>query len=222
MATIAEQLTSLAETKTAIKDAIVAKGVAVADTDTFRSYATKIGEISGGGGAPATKFGVSIDSLLGGVGENGYLTQPTTEGHLDFSGVVGIGYEALMYKFNGNTGIVSANFNDVKRVGQYGMNYTFREASGLSSATFNSLEYIDRYGMQGIFYGCDKLTALFFPALTSFGNNPFGLGTSSGAFRNSGVTEIHFRADAQAAVEATANYDSKWGAGSSCEIYFDL
>ena len=48
MATIAEQLTSLANTKTAIKDAIVAKGVAVADTDPFSAYAGKIGQISGG------------------------------------------------------------------------------------------------------------------------------------------------------------------------------
>lgn len=48
MATIAEQLTSLANTKTAIKDAIVAKGVAVADTDPFSAYASKIGAISGG------------------------------------------------------------------------------------------------------------------------------------------------------------------------------
>ena len=49
MATIAEQLTSLSETKTAIKDAIVAKGVQVADDTPFRNYADKIGEISGGG-----------------------------------------------------------------------------------------------------------------------------------------------------------------------------
>jgi hypothetical protein len=49
MATIAEQLTSLANTKIAIKDAIVAKGVQVADDTPFRNYADKIGEISGGG-----------------------------------------------------------------------------------------------------------------------------------------------------------------------------
>ena len=49
MATIAEQLTSLANTKTAIKDAIIAKGVQVADDTPFRNYADKIGEISGGG-----------------------------------------------------------------------------------------------------------------------------------------------------------------------------
>lgn len=47
MGTIAEKLRHLAETKTAIKNAITAKGVSVAESDTFRSYATKIGEIQG-------------------------------------------------------------------------------------------------------------------------------------------------------------------------------
>lgn len=48
--TISDKLTYLEGTKSAIKDAIVAKGVAVSDSDTFRSYADKIGQISGGGG----------------------------------------------------------------------------------------------------------------------------------------------------------------------------
>lgn len=46
MGTIAEKLRHLAETKTAIKNAITAKGVAVSERDTFRSYATKIGQIN--------------------------------------------------------------------------------------------------------------------------------------------------------------------------------
>ena len=49
MGTVADKLVYLNGTKAAIKDAIVAKGVSVADTDTFRSYADKIGQISGGG-----------------------------------------------------------------------------------------------------------------------------------------------------------------------------
>lgn len=45
MGTIADKLRHLTETKTAIKNAITAKGVAVSERDTFRSYATKIGQI---------------------------------------------------------------------------------------------------------------------------------------------------------------------------------
>ena len=45
MGTIADKLNYLNTTKTNIKNAIIAKGVAVSDNDTFRSYATKISDI---------------------------------------------------------------------------------------------------------------------------------------------------------------------------------
>lgn len=77
MSTIAEQLTSLANTKTAIKDAIEAKGVSVADSTPFSAYPSKIGEISGGG-APATRFGVSIDNVFGTVDDSGNYQTPTS------------------------------------------------------------------------------------------------------------------------------------------------
>lgn len=48
MGTIADKLTYLSATKTAIKSAIVNKGVSVADSDTFRSYADKIASIETG------------------------------------------------------------------------------------------------------------------------------------------------------------------------------
>ena len=57
MATIAEQLTSLANAKTAIKNAIVAKGVSVPDNTPFSGYAAKIGEIQAGGGGGDTPTG---------------------------------------------------------------------------------------------------------------------------------------------------------------------
>ena len=50
MGTIADKLNYLNTTKTNIKNAIIAKGVSVGDNDTFRSYASKIGDISSGGG----------------------------------------------------------------------------------------------------------------------------------------------------------------------------
>ncbi len=50
MGTTTEKLTYLQGTKDAIKNAIVAKGVAVPEGTTFRGYAEKIGEIQAGGG----------------------------------------------------------------------------------------------------------------------------------------------------------------------------
>ena len=52
MGILADKLSYLDGTKTAIKNAIIAKGVDVEDTDTFRAYADKIGQIEGGGGIP--------------------------------------------------------------------------------------------------------------------------------------------------------------------------
>ena len=46
---IADKMNYLLETKNQIKAAIEEKGVTVSDTDTFRSYATKISEIQSGG-----------------------------------------------------------------------------------------------------------------------------------------------------------------------------
>lgn len=48
MGTIADKLTYLNATKAAIKAAITDKGVSIADTDTFRSYADKIASIETG------------------------------------------------------------------------------------------------------------------------------------------------------------------------------
>lgn len=75
--TISDKLTYLEGTKSAIKDAIVAKGVAVEDTATFRSYAEKIGEISGGGG--------KIDFTLPYVNFNNTIIRQSDIDQIDFS-----------------------------------------------------------------------------------------------------------------------------------------
>ena len=49
MGTINEKLNYLSQTKENIKQAIKEKGVEIADSDSFRSYADKIGTIKGGG-----------------------------------------------------------------------------------------------------------------------------------------------------------------------------
>src|SRR5574344_2716786 len=68
---IANKLNKLVETKSAIKTAIVNKGVAVSDSDTFASYANKISSISGGGSTPTEGiYGVFIYDT------NGNLTKP--------------------------------------------------------------------------------------------------------------------------------------------------
>ena len=310
MATIAEQLTSLANTKTAIKDAIVAKGVTVADDTPFSGYAAKIGEIQGGGGAPATKFGVSIDNIIGDVDANGAYINPKETFEMDFSKLLSIASKAdsriLPYVFYHNEcaigtvdlsnftgsptpskniylfeyGFAHSGINKVilpKHLSEssgniymnnsfewceldllefggapIGIDYlqlssSFRQAtikeikgldaietiyeSGLPSAftyatlpaelNFVSLATLESKALQNTFNNAKGIEKVYFPALISAHTQAFGSSATNGTFYRSSVTEIHFRADAQAVIESLYGYASKFGA-TNASIMFDL
>ncbi len=125
MATIAEQLTSLANTKAAIKDAIVAKGVAVADTDPFSAYPAKIGQISGG--SEETRFGAKTSNLLGAVDADGNYMLPTEPFMLDLSGVKFIPEYAFYYRFY-NMYINGVVAPDLITAGGHSFNQAFAES----------------------------------------------------------------------------------------------
>lgn len=61
--TIQDKLAYLEETKEAIKQSIIAKGVSVSDSDTFRSYADKIGNIETGGGTSDCSVSACFDEV---------------------------------------------------------------------------------------------------------------------------------------------------------------
>jgi len=82
MATIAQQLAELAQIKADLKSAIIAQGVSVSDSDPFNTYATKVSQISGGGGY-VERFDFT-QSLVGSV--NGF-TATLTSATRDSSGV---------------------------------------------------------------------------------------------------------------------------------------
>ncbi len=246
MATIAEQLTSLANTKTAIKNAIVAKGVTVADDTPFSAYATKISEISGGS-APATKYGASVDTWIGDVDADGVLQKSTWNGILNFVGVKEIAESGLMAVFYCRTGITSVDFSSLQSVGQNGFYNAFYGCTGLMSVDFSSLQSVGRdglytafYNCRGItsvdfsslqsigqngfynaFYNCSKLTTMSFPALIDVQANSFGSLSSYAFTYCTALTEIHFRADMQTTIEVMTGYDTKFGA-TNATIYFDL
>ena len=332
MATIAEQLTSLANTKAAIKQSIINKGVQVADTDPFSAYPAKIGQISGGGGA-TTKFGVSIDNLLGDVNANGELSVPyggfvfngagiksldasvlahrfTTEDaskclpvtkillpdllqastaslayvansarfliEVDLGLITDIsGSSALKYAFGSANSLATVRAPNVTTIsGDFACQNAF-EFTSLTSNVFPNLTTISgdsacKYMYRGCTFnalGLDNLTTIsgpsacqymfnnvtidiaefpklttitgsqacrywfqlskvkkvYFPALTTVDKGVFGSTAGNGAFAScSQLTEIHFRADAQATIEAMSGYAAKWGAPSTCTIYFDL
>lgn len=272
MATIAEQLTSLANTKTAIKDAIIARGVSVSDSDTFRSYASKIGEI--GETVEKTKFGASVDTFIGDV-VDGVLQAPTAQTELNFAGVTEIGKDALKSRFQGlniakidagsvqtigvsglldafrNSSVGSIVFSSVRTigasgmeyalyseaklnyfttadfrllqtVGRNGMNHTFYQHYQLENINFSALHTIDASAFKSTFEGDTHLTSAYFPSLINAHKDGFGdMNVYAIFYSCSALTEIHFRADAQAVIEAMTCYSNKFGA-SNATIYFDL
>ena len=65
MGTVVEKFQYIEGTKQAIKKAIKNKGVGVADTDTFRSYAEKIESIGGdGGGSDTFEAQLILDNVV--------------------------------------------------------------------------------------------------------------------------------------------------------------
>lgn len=221
MGTIAEKLTHLEDTKTAIKQAIIDKGVQVADDTPFRNYADKIGEISGGGEpVEKTKFGASVDTWLGDVDENGVLQQSTAQTALNFAGVKEIGDYGLRNAFVNNTHITSADFSSVTKISANGL-YNAFNGSSLSSIIFSSLTTIGDGAFMLAFNNCKQMTTISFPALVNVATDGFGGLSYNTAFRLSDIKEIHFRADMQTTIEAMSQYANKWGA-TLATIYFDL
>ena len=309
MATIAEQLTSLANTKAAIKQSIIDKGVQVADTDPFSAYPAKIGQISGGGAT--TKYGVSLDNLLGNVNADGVYQLSDAPFTFDATSIKKIPFNSVdffTYKFyklplvgtvdlsnymHGNGFPAKIDYftqafsytrvqkliTPRERDGVYRMHFyqSFQHCDALkeivfsnpiiSSITFAFVEtfqhcdfsnasinfdIITSIGSQG-FYGAFKYCKLpeeirftnlteitdayafreaflqttgckryFFPSLTSVTSDAFGSGKRLTWYNATDVEEIHFRADMQATIEAVTGYSSKFGAPSTCTIYFDL
>jgi len=142
-------------------------------------------------------------------------------------------------EFDGNATVSFPSFTD-KDSTTSGLYYTFYNTTGLKTAIFSALTTLD-FNFMGTF-SYSEISSVQFPVLTtmtSFGSLGDGLkyctyleslsfpsltrvDDSFADFTgDTNLTEIHFRSDAQATIEATPNYSSKWGA-SNATIYFDL
>lgn len=92
----------------------------------------------------------------------------------------------------------------------------------IDAAEFPKLSAITGSNACRYWFSDSTVKRVYFPALTTVSAGAFASSTSNGAFRNcTNLTEIHFRADAQATIEAMTGYSNKWGA-TNATIYFDL
>lgn len=141
MGTTAEKLTYLNDTKTAIKEAIVNKGVTVADTDTFRSYADKIGNISS-----------EVNNQTKTITENGTYTAD--------DGYTGLGTVTV----DVDTTVSFPNLTEISE--SCVVSHVFPNCTGLTSVSFPNLTTIYSDGINGAFSNCKSLTSVLFPNLT--------------------------------------------------------
>ena len=143
---------------------------------------------------------------------------------------------ALAYAFSGCTNLQSVDFPMLKTIGSPTSTsgnarhfyYAFNNCSNLTTITFPALEGIycnSATVSQGSFATNNLLQKLYFPKLTYIGKTP-GASSSVGAdntfYDCPALTEIHFASANQSAIESSTGYATKWGAPSTCTIYFDL
>lgn len=144
MGSIADKLSKLMETKSAIKSAITAKGVTISDSDPFSSYAGKIAQIESGGSG-----GDNSTELIEGTIKN-YTGDAT---------------KVRDYAFYYSESLESINLPNALTIG----NYAFQYAENLLSVILPKATNIGN----NAFYGCKKMASARLPAATEIGKGAY-------------------------------------------------
>lgn len=166
MGTTADKLNKLLETKAAIKSALVEKGVEVSATDTFASYAEKINELSVG---EDSRFGVTLDSLIGSIDNDGNLTRSTAEISFIGTGIKTVEQYTLLGKFAKCTGLKVFSMPDLTQATTYAFAEVCRSSENLTSVSFPEMTTTGS-GMCPFyyaFYSCTALTDVDFSHLNT-------------------------------------------------------
>ena len=146
----------------------------------------------------------------------------TSLASVDLSALTNVDSSGVSRCFYNCTSLASVDLSALTTVGDSGMYYCFANCGSLASVDLSALTNVDSSGMDSCFFNCVALTSISFPSLTSVQTDSFGSASYSYAFRGcTALTEIHFRADMQATIEAMTGYADKWGA-TNASIMFDL
>lgn len=115
------------------------------------------------------------------------------------------------------------DLSSLEYIGNYGMQNGFYKCTGITGVLVPNLREVGKSGLYGAFNGCTKITSVSFPSLTVVSTDSFGSSSASTRifYNCTGITEIHFRADMQATIEAMNGYSAKFGA-TNASIMFDL
>ena len=141
---------------------------------------------------------------------------------VDLSALTTVGVNGMRTCFSSCSSLTTVDLSGLTSVGSSGMWNCFSSCTSLTSVDLTALTTIGSSGLQNCFNNCRSLANISFPSLTSVQTNSFGSGSYNYCFSGcTALTEIHFRADAQTAIEAMTGYADKWGA-QNASIYWDL
>jgi len=149
------------------------------------------------------------------------------------------GTNAMYNAFRFCTGLTSVLFTNLETIGENSSSanyaqftYCFYGCTNLTSITFPKLEKIYCTGGMSSNYGTfannNTVKKMYFPKLDTITYGSGASTTNQNACKNvfyncSALTELHFAAANQAAIEASPGYSKAWGRGAgNVTIYFDL
>lgn len=156
MGTTADKLNKLLETKAAIKQAIIDKGVDISDEDTFASYPEKISSIQGGGD------GVNwLDILTVGGTRGSYLfceCEYLTE--VDLSNLDTSGMTSMAYMFRDCKRLERIDLSSFDTSNVTTMSYMFGACAALKSIDVSHFDTSSLINISAMFTNCTGLTSL--------------------------------------------------------------
>ena len=180
----------------------------------------------------------SLTTVSGSNAMNSAFSGCTGITSVDLSALTTVNESYAMYStFSGCTGITSVNLSSLTTIGtdSSSTNYThfsdtFYNCTNLTTLSFPNLEKI--YCTGGANYGTfrdnNKVQKMYFPKLDTITYGTGASTTNQNACKNifsgcASLTELHFGAVNQAAIEASPGYSTAWGRGAgNVTIYFDL
>lgn len=143
---------------------ITENGTYTASSDSLDGYSSVTVDVASSGG---TKYGASIDNILGDVNANGVLQRPTEECNLVFTGVKDVADSGLQYCLYHQDTIKTITFPDLTEVsGNQAFMSGFYNCTNLTSVSFPELTTLPKtFTFYNAFGNCTALTSISFPKL---------------------------------------------------------
>lgn len=141
---------------------------------------------------------------------------------VDLSALTSVDLRGMRNCFSHCPSLTSVDLSALATVGTNGLDACFFSCTSLANVDLSALATVGNKGLDTCFSSCSSLASISFPSLTSVQTDSFGTASYNYCFAYcTALTEIHFRADAQTAIEAMTGYADKFGAPNAT-IYFSL